>query len=124
MKNEQIARLTYEADRAIRARMGQTLPEWGKHEASLKGEWRSKVASLRCKDVRAIITPRVRHETWVKDMFEAGWVQGQKIDHDKKTHPAICPYDNLPEEVHLLDDVFVALVETCTEDNQAELGDS
>ena len=112
MKNEQIARLTYEADRAIRARMGQTLPEWGKHEASLKTEWRSKVASFKKKDG---ITPRSRHESWVKDMITAGWVQGQKIDHDKKTHPAICPYDNLPEEVHLLDDVFVTIIETCVE---------
>lgn len=112
MKNEQIARLTYEADRAIRARMGQTLPEWGKHEASLKTEWRSKVAALKGSDN---ITPQTRHTSWVTDMITAGWIQGPAIDHDTKTHPAICDYDALPEEVHLLDDVFVTLIETCVQ---------
>lgn len=112
MKNEEIARLTYETDRAIRTHMGQTLPEWGRQEASLKTEWRSKVASLKGSNA---ITPRTRHESWVKDMVTTGWVQGSTVDHGKSTHPAICPYDDLPDEVHLLDNVFVTLIETCVE---------
>ncbi len=121
MKNEEISRLTYEADRAIRARMGQVLPEWGKQEATLKTEWRAKVAALKGSDN---ITPRTRHESWVNDMISAGWVQGTVIDHNTKAHPAICDYDALPEEVHLLDDVFVVLVETCVDITKFDMAPS
>ncbi len=112
MKNEEISRLTYEVDRAVRGQMGQTSPPWARQEASLKTEWRSKVASLKGNEG---ITPQTRHDDWVKDMITAGWKQGSVVDHDKKTHPSICQYGNLPDQVHLLDELFVAAVETCIE---------
>ncbi len=111
MKNEEIARITHEADRAIRSSMGQEILGWDRLDATLKSSWRSKVASLRGSDK---ITPKLRHELWVKDMIESGWSLGTAVDHDNKTHPSICSYENLPDEVHLLDNVFVAIVDTCT----------
>ena len=112
MKNEQIARITHEADRIIRASMGQVLSGWDRHEAGLKTEWRAKVGSLKGSDR---ITPQMRHDLWIQDMITAGWTQGTSVDSEKKTHPSICSYEDLPEQVHLLDDVFVILVETCIE---------
>ena len=117
MKNEVIAKITHEADRAIRARMGQNIPPWDRHEAGLKTEWRAKIGALKGSDS---ITPQMRHESWVQDMIKAGWVQGDKVDHDKKTHLSICAYKDLPEQVHLLDEVFVAIVDTCVEINRNE----
>lgn len=112
MKNEQIAKIIYEADRAIRSSMGQEVPGWGKLEATLKSGWRSKVAAFKGPDG---ITPMMRHESWMKDMTAVGWTQDAVIDHDKKTHPAICPYGDLPDQVHLLDGVFITLINTCVE---------
>lgn len=111
MKNESIARVTHEADRAIRASMGQEVPGWDRLEATLKVEWRSKIAAMKSADA---ITPKTRHESWMNDMVAAGWTQGGN-DPNVKTHPAICSYEDLPEQVHLLDNVLVALVEVCTE---------
>ena len=111
MKNEVIAKITHAVDRIIRASMGQTILPWDRHEAGLKTEWRAKIGALKGSDS---ITPQMRHESWAQDMIKAGWVQGDKVDHDKKTHPSICSYEDLPEQVHLLDEVFVAIVEVCS----------
>ncbi len=112
MKNDEIARITHEVDRAIRSNMGQEIPGWDRLEATLKSTWRSKVAAIKGPDG---ITPMMRHESWVKDMVAAGWKKDATVDHDKKTHPAICPYADLSDQVHLLDGVFIALVSTCAE---------
>ncbi len=115
MKIEQISRLTHEADRAIRSSMGQEILGWDRLEATLKLGWRSKVAAFKGPDG---ITPMMRHESWVSDMTAAGWTLDAVTDGDKKTHPAICPYGDLPDQVHLLDGVFIALINACSEINK------
>ena len=111
MKNEEIAKITHEADRAIRSSMGQEVPGWDRLEATLKSSWRSKIGAFKGPDG---ITPMMSHESWVRDMISAGWTQGGN-DSDAKTHPSICPYGDLPDQVHLLDGVFAALVSACVE---------
>ncbi|MCE4566923.1 Ryanodine receptor Ryr [Maribellus sp. CM-23] len=37
------------------------------------------------------------HETWMEARIKEGWVWGEKRNEDKKTHPCIIPYEQLPE---------------------------
>jgi len=37
-----------------------------------------------------------RHESWMKMHVEGGWVYGDEFDPQKKTHPNLKPWDELP----------------------------
>ncbi len=37
------------------------------------------------------------HEVWAKGRVDEGWVYGETLDRDKKVHPLLVPYDELPE---------------------------
>lgn len=37
------------------------------------------------------------HEVWAKSRMEQGWIYGEVRDDEKKTHPCLVPYDELPE---------------------------
>lgn len=37
------------------------------------------------------------HEVWAKSRIDQGWKYGEQRDDDKKTHPCLIPYDELPE---------------------------
>lgn len=38
------------------------------------------------------------HETWAKTRISQGWTYGEQRDDEKKTHPCLVPYEELPEE--------------------------
>ena len=37
------------------------------------------------------------HEVWSKGRMEEGWVYGSELNHEKKTHPCLIPYEELSE---------------------------
>ena len=37
------------------------------------------------------------HEVWAKKRMDEGWIWGTERDDEKKTHPCLVPYDQLPE---------------------------
>lgn len=37
------------------------------------------------------------HEVWAKGRADEGWVYGEKLDREKKIHPLLVPYSELPE---------------------------
>lgn len=37
------------------------------------------------------------HEVWAKGRVDEGWVYGETLDRDKKVHPLLVPYSELPE---------------------------
>jgi hypothetical protein len=43
------------------------------------------------------IAPDANHENWMKKKKEQGWVYGKTKDFEKKTHPDLIPFDDLPE---------------------------
>ena len=55
-------------------------------------------------------TPEDQHEAWRKDKESAGWVYGAIKDPEKKTHPCMVPYDQLPLEQQIKDKLFQAVV--------------
>lgn len=38
------------------------------------------------------------HEVWAKARISQGWTYGKQRDDEKKTHPCLVPYEDLPEE--------------------------
>lgn len=37
------------------------------------------------------------HEIWSQGKLDEGWVYGERLDWDKKTHPLLIPYSELSE---------------------------
>lgn len=37
------------------------------------------------------------HEVWAANRMKEGWIYGEQRDDDKKTHPCLVPYSQLPE---------------------------
>lgn len=54
------------------------------------------------------------HESWMREKIDAGWVYGPEKDADKKTHPCIVPFDQLPKEQQRKDALFRAIVHALT----------
>lgn len=55
-------------------------------------------------------TPRQSHQSWLDEKARTGWVYGPVKDLDKKQHPCIVPYDELPLKQQQKDQIFVAVV--------------
>lgn len=52
-----------------------------------------------------------QHNSWMKEKVDGGWVYGDVKDADKKTHPCIVPFDQLPEFQRKKDALFCAIVD-------------
>lgn len=55
--------------------------------------------------------PDAQHNAWMSDKIEDGWVYGDVKDADKKTHPCLVPFDQLPEFQQKKDRLFSAIVD-------------
>lgn len=51
-----------------------------------------------------------QHEVWMGDKIRDGWVYGPVKDPEKKTHPCLVPYSQLPESQRRKDHLFLAVV--------------
>lgn len=38
------------------------------------------------------------HEVWAQNRINDGWKYGKERDDDRKTHPCLVPYNELPED--------------------------
>lgn len=52
-------------------------------------------------------TPEQQHDQWCADKVREGWVHGPVKDAEKKTHPCLLPYSQLPPEQKAKDHLFV-----------------
>lgn len=57
-------------------------------------------------------SPTQAHDSWVDNMYAEGWRYGAQLDHEKKEHPNICPWDELPEVERFKDVLFFTAVRT------------
>ncbi len=58
------------------------------------------------------ITPEESHKNWMKDKLESGWKYGPIKDPEKKEHPCMVPYEELPLEQRVKDYLFAAVCKT------------
>ena len=55
-------------------------------------------------------TPEQSHAAWMEHKVKDGWVYGEVKDAEKKTHPCIRPWAELPVEQRIKDHIFRAAV--------------
>lgn len=104
---EAIAKICHEANRAYCETIGDhSQPSW-----DLAPSWQreSAIAGVQ-KHLAAPLTPEQSHESWLEQKRADGWVYGPEKDPEKKTHPCMVPYADLPKEQRAKDHLFGAIV--------------
>ncbi len=100
------AEMVHEVNRAYCALVGDTsqLP-WDQAPA-----WQRESAIAGVTAVRdgTVANPQAAHESWTAQKVADGWVYGDVKDAEKKTHPCLVPYDQLPPEQRVKDILFLA----------------
>ena len=73
-------------------------------------EWQRKSARLGVEGAINGNTPEQSHESWLAEKVRDGWVYGPVKDVEKKEHPCLLPYDQLPAAQRVKDTLFLASV--------------
>ncbi len=58
------------------------------------------------------VTPEQLHNSWLAEKAANGWVYGETLSHDTKTHPNMRRFIELPESQKLKDEEFLRLVKS------------
>jgi hypothetical protein len=104
----QIASVCHEANRAYCATQGDLLHDsWEDTDPAIQA---TTVAGVRHALDHPGVSARGMHENWCKDKTAAGWVYGETKDAEKKTHPCLVPYEQLPPHDRFKDELFLAIV--------------
>lgn len=111
LTEEQIANVAHQVNKAYCSSIGDnSQPEW-----ELAPEWQRDSAINGVKahiDSGLTMLPEDSHISWMKQKESEGWVYGERKDPDKKTHPCMVPYDQLPVEQRTKDYLFREVVHT------------
>lgn len=112
MTTEQIAELTHEANRVYCRLIDdesqvswEDAPEWQK---------KSAIDGVKFIQERPYAQPSLSHSKWVEGKRKDGWVYGEIKDADKKTHPCMVSFYDLPSSQKNKDFLFVGIVRTMT----------
>ncbi|HEX3985789.1 MAG TPA: RyR domain-containing protein [Acidobacteriaceae bacterium] len=102
------ATVAHEANRILCAALG----DFSQSTADKAEWWQIHSASQGVKAIAAQpdLSPADSHAGWMKQKFEEGWVYGPVKDVEKKEHPCMVPYDELPVEQRLKDYLFGIVV--------------
>lgn len=105
-----VARIAHEMNRHYCIATGdmsqpywETAPDWQK-ESAIKGvQLHLETPGL---------PPEASHNAWMAEKEADGWVWGPVKDPEKKTHPCMCPYNDLPLLQRLKDSIFIGVVDS------------
>lgn len=104
---EKAARCAHEVNRAYCVALGddsqapwEDAPQWQKDSA---------IAGAKAIADRNV-GPRESHEGWLAQKVADGWTYGPVKDPEKKEHPCMVPYDELPAMQRRKDELFGAAV--------------
>lgn len=107
-KEEVIARVCHEANRAYCAAIGDKsqvpwseAPEWQKESA---------INGVQFCLANPAAPPSANHDSWLEEKRRTGWKYGPVKDPGKKEHPCFVPYGELPAEQKAKDALFKAIV--------------
>lgn len=108
-KLEAVARTIHEAVRAWGMAHGQTdTPPWDEAPAWMHESTRNSIGFVRANPGASGVD---QHERWRHEKLEAGWTFGPKKDPERKTHPLLVPYADLPDYERRKDTLINAIVE-------------
>ena len=108
---ERIARICHEVNRAYCQALGDmSQPYW--HDAP---EWQRSSARMGV-DLHTMgdFGPEASHISWMQQKLDEGWVYGPVKDAEKKEHPCMVPFADLPREQQAKDFIFRAVVHAMT----------
>lgn len=117
MKDESIARVAHEVNRAYCQALGDnSQPPW--NDAP---QWQRESAML---GVRLHLEnpdagPQASHESWMAQKVADGWTYGPVKIPELKRHPCILPFGNLPPYQQAKDFIFRAVVHALRETTPA-----
>lgn len=110
MENEQIAKVCHEVNRALCLAFGDTSQQPWDDAADWQRDSAFKGVEF------AIANPdaptSAQHDAWSADKLADGWKFGPVKDAEKKEHPCLVPFDQLPPEQQAKDYLFKAVVST------------
>ena len=102
-----IARAAHEVNRAYCAALGDdSQPPW---ETAPDWQRQSAIDGVRF-HLSGDHGPEASHDNWVYEKVANGWKYGAVKDPDKKTHPCLVPFNELPAEQRAKDHLFSAVV--------------
>jgi hypothetical protein len=107
MNKENIARVCHEINAAYCAAMGDnSQPKWDDAP-----EWQ-RISARMGVDLHTMgdFGPEASHISWMNQKINEGWVYGDVKDPEKKTHPCMVPFNQLPKEQQAKDYIFRAVV--------------
>lgn len=105
-----IAILCHEVNRSYCRMIGDfSQKKW--HEAE---DWQKESAVHGVKaHLKGEMTAGDSHRSWMQEKLDGGWVYGEEKCAEKKTHPCLVPFEELPLEEQVKDHLFGAVVEHC-----------
>ncbi len=103
----EIARVCHEANRALQQVQGDPAPSPGWDDAPA---WQRDSAVEGVEVALRGASAEELHESWCATKRADGWTYGAVKDADAKTHPCLVPYDQLPDEQRLKDQLFANVV--------------
>jgi alpha-D-ribose 1-methylphosphonate 5-triphosphate synthase subunit PhnH len=108
---ELIAKLAYEANAAYCRSIGDTSqPAW---ENAPEWQKTSVINGVRFHIENPIARASTSHENWLNEKQANGWHYGPEKDPERKTHPCMVPFDELPIEQQIKDHIFRSVVHAC-----------
>jgi hypothetical protein len=103
----QIAQVCHAANRALCQMYGdESQVEW---DSAHESQRESAIAGVIAIDEGKVKTPGDAHLSWAAQKIEEGWRFGPVKDFEKKTHPCLIPYHELPYDQRLKDHLFLAV---------------
>lgn len=106
---EEIARACHEVNRGYCRALGDdSQPAW---EEAPDWQQESARSGVRFHLSDPTLTPEKSHAEWSRHKIADGWVFGETKDPEKKTHPCLVEYSELPKSQRLKDYLFKAVVD-------------
>ncbi len=106
-KLDNIARVCHEVNKAYCEALGdmsqpawKDVPPWQRESARMGADLH----------MSGDFGPEASHISWMKQKLEDGWKYGPVKDADKKEHPCMVPFADLPVEQKAKDYIFRAVV--------------
>lgn len=106
---EEVAGICHEANRRLCLHLGDlsqppwdAAPDWARDSAIAGVDMHLKSGTL--------VSPEASHASWLAHKIADGWIHGPVKDPDKKTHPCLVPFEQLPPAQQAKDWLFGGIV--------------
>lgn len=113
MTIQQAAEICHEANKAY----CNAINDYSQAHWNDAPQWQrdSAVAGVKHKLANPQSTPEDQHVAWCNHKVADGWKYGPVKDADKKEHPCLVPYGDLPVEQRVKDELFTAIVKALSD---------